>query len=172
MKEKLKDLGLELNETKTSVVDTRKGQEGFDFLGFYHRQVKSTKYRKYYLQKWPGRKAMNRLRATIREFLGKPSTRLWSLPDVVKKLNPILRGWMNYFRFGNSSKKFGRMDYYVHESLALWWSKKHHKSGRRWNRGFTTTKRKACGIQRMTGNVLYWSHYLRMRKNEGHRKAV
>lgn len=172
VKEKLKDLGLELNETKTQIVDTRNGRDGFDFLGFYHQQVMSHRSGQYYLQKRPSRKAMNTIRAKIRRFLGRRSILPWSLEDVVKRLNPLLRGWMNYFRFGTSAKKFSQIDSYVHERLALWWSKKHHKSGRRWARDFTLEKFRTCGIQRMNGNVIYWFYYLRMRKNEGHRKAV
>ena len=172
VKAMLSHLGLELNEEKTRIVDTRKGKEGFDFLGFYHRQMKSHWYKDYYLQKWPSKKAMKRLRVNIRSILGRRFTLTWNLSDVVKRLNPLLRGWMNYFRFGNSSQKFSQMDSYIHEMLALWWSKKHQKRGRRWARDFTYTKWKACGIQRLSGNVVYWTNYLRMRKNEGHRKAV
>jgi len=172
VKAMLSYLGLELNEDKTRIVDTRNGKEGFDFLGFYHRQMKSGRYKRYYLQKWPSKKAMKRLRANIRMILGRRSTLTQSLSDIVKRLNPLLRGWMNYFRFGNSSRKFTQMDSYIQEMLALWWSKKHQKRGRRWAQDFTFVKWKACGIQRLSGNVVYWSNYLRMRKKEGHRKAV
>ena len=168
----LSHLGLELNEEKTRIVDTRNGKDGFDFLGFYHRQMKSGRLKRYYLQKWPSKKAMKRLRAKVRDVLGRRFTLPWSLSDIVKRLNPLLRGWMNYFRFGNSSRKFSQMDSYVHEMLALWWSKKHQKRGRRWTQDFMLERRNACGIQRLSGNVVYWKNYLRMRKKEGHRKAV
>lgn len=168
----LSHLGLELNEEKTKIIDTREGNEGFDFLGYYHRQVKSGRFKRYYLQKWPGKKAMKRVKTKIRDVLGRRAILSWSLVDVVKRVNQLLRGWMNYFRFGNSAKKFAQIDKYVHERLALWWSKKHHKRGCRWKRGFSLEELKTCGIQHLGGNVIYWSYYLRMRKNEGHRKAV
>lgn len=154
---KLKELGLELNQDKTKLVDMTEGKEGFDFLGFHHRRVKSYKYKRYYTQKWPSVKAMNNIRVKIRDFLGRRSTLPWSLENVVKKLNPILRGWMNYFRFGNSAKKFAQIDEYVRERLALWWSKKHGKSGRRWTTGFSYAKYKHCGVQVLSGNIVYWS---------------
>ena len=142
----MKELGLELNEEKTKIVNTRRGQEGFDFLGFRHRRVRSPKYNKYYTQKWPSNKSRNSIRTKIKEFLGKRSTLPWKIEDVVRKLKPILRGWMNYFRFGNSAKEFAKIDRYVHGRMALWWSKKHQKSGRRWKSDFTWDKFMNCGL--------------------------
>jgi hypothetical protein len=93
----------------------------------------------------------------IRNETSKRDTLVLSLDEIVKQLNPILRGWMNYFKFGNSSKVFNSVDSYVHERLALWWSKKHQKTGRRWKTDFTYEKYRECGIVMMTGNVVYWS---------------
>ena len=73
-------------------------------------------------------------------------------------VNPVLRGWMNYFRYGNSSEKFSQIDRYVNERLALWWSGKHQKSGRRWKSDFTYGKYIRCGIQILRGNVSYRSY--------------
>ena len=151
-------LRLELSEDKTRMVDIRCGKEGFDFLGFHHRQVKSWRYNRYYTQKWPSDKSVNSIRAKIREFLGKRAILDWSIEEVVDTLNPTLTGWMNYFRFGNSGKKFVQMDRYVHERLALWWSKKHQKTGRRWKSDFTWNKFENCGIRILNGNVMYWSY--------------
>jgi len=154
---KMREMGLKLHEKKTKIVDTKYGNGGFDFLGFHHRRVRSHKYRKFYLQKWPGRKAMNRLRFKLKEVLDRRSNLVRDIDDIVKVLNPMLRGWMNYFRYGNSSKKFSLIDSYIQEKLALWWSKKHGRSGRRWSTGFGYEMYKACGIQILTGNVLYWT---------------
>jgi hypothetical protein len=52
--------------------------------------------------------------------------------DLVAELNPVLRGWGNYFRWGNSARKFSQIDDYVRERLALFDSKKRQKRGRRW----------------------------------------
>ena len=156
---KLKELNLELNEEKTKIVDTNQGKDGFEFLGFYHRMVRSAKYKKYYSQKWPSDKSMKTIRAKIKDILGKRSMLPVNIERVVRKLNPILRGWMNYFRFGNSSKKFTQIDRYVHERMALWWSKKHQKSGRRWTVDFDRDKLMKSGVQILGGNIIYWSCY-------------
>jgi group II intron reverse transcriptase/maturase len=159
VKTKMEELGLELNEGKTEIVDTRRGKGGFDFLGFHHRMIKSPKYKRYYVQKWPSRKAMKSVKSRIRSFLGQRAILSWELSDVVKKINHVLKGWLNYFRFGNSAKKFAQIDDYMHERLALWWSKKHQKSGRRWKHDFTWKKFRNSGIQLLNGNVRYWSYY-------------
>ena len=159
IKAKMEELGLELNEDKTKIVDTRGGKEGFDFLGFHHRMTKSWKYKRYYAQKRPGDKSVKSIKTKIRNFLGQRAILNWSIDEVVNEINPVIRGWMNYFRFGNSADKFTQIDRYLHERLALWWSKKHQKSGRRWKSDFTWEKFKECGIQLLSGNVLYWSYY-------------
>jgi len=171
VKQKLAELDLELNETKSKLVDTRSGKRGFDFLGFHHRRVKSPKYGKHFLQKWPSTKSMKSIRSAVKQRISSRSILKWRIEEVVATLNPVLRGWMNYFRFGNSSRKFRAMDMYVHERMALWWSKKHQKRGRGWTTNYTVSDHVKSGIQRLSGTVEYWEYY-RMRKKEGHRKAV
>jgi len=157
VKTKMAELNLELNIEKTKIVDMRGGKEGFDFLGFHHRQVMSHRYNRRYTLKWPKKAAVNKIKQNVREKLGERAILKLSLEEVVKLLNPILRGWVNYFKFGNSSKVFNQMDSYVHERLAIWWSKKHQKSGRRWKTDFTWKKYRESGMFVMNGNVQYWS---------------
>ena len=65
--ETLEPLGLRLHPDKTRIVDLRKGAEGFDFLGFHHRMVKSWKRPgRYWLHKWPSARAMNSIRGKVR----------------------------------------------------------------------------------------------------------
>ena len=67
---------------------------------------------RYYLHRWPSQRAMKRLREKVRDRTGanRGGTRIeW----VIEDLNPILRGWGNYFRTGNAAKKFGQVDRYV-----------------------------------------------------------
>lgn len=157
VKAKLKEIGLELNEKKTGIVDTSGGKHGFDFLGFHHRRVKSKKYGKFYTYKWPNDKSMKSIRNSIRNLLGERAILCWNIEDVIQVLNPILRGWMNYFKYGNSSEKFWQIDHYVHERLALWWSKKHQKPGRYRKSEFTYRKYVCCGVQILSGNARHWS---------------
>lgn len=157
VKTKMAELHLELNAKKTKIVDMRCGKEGIDFLGFHHRQVMSHRHKRRYALKWPKKAAVNKIKQEIREKLGTRVILKLSLEEVVKLLNPTLRGWVNYFKFGNSSKVFNQIDSYVHERLAIWWSKKHLMGGRRWKTDFTWKKHRESGVLVMNGNVQYWS---------------
>ena len=159
VKEKLRELNLELNEKKTKIVHTKQGKEGFDFLGFQLSKVRSPKYKKYYAQNWPSNKSMKAIKIKIKDFLGQRRILLWNMDNVIKELNPILRGWMNYFKFGNSTRKFALVDRYVHERMALWWRKKHNKNQAKWYKYMPWEKFKNCGVQILSGNIVYWSYY-------------
>ena len=157
VKVKLDELGLKLNGSKTRIVDTREGKDGYDYLGFHHRMVRSPKYRKYYAQSWPSNKSMRNVKTKIKNFLGQWSIMPWDMNSVIKKLNPILRGWMNYFKYGNSTRKFAQIDAYVHERLAIWWRKKHNKNQAKWYKYMPWEKFKNSGVQILSGNVRYRS---------------
>jgi len=125
-------LKLRVHPDKTRIVDLNEGADGFDFLGFHNRLVKSWKTGRYSCQRWPSPKAMAGLRAKIKEITA-PRWRLKeSISVLVGELNLILRGWCSYFRWGNGSRQFSRIDRYVYERLALFDSKKRGKQGRRW----------------------------------------
>jgi len=59
--------------------------------------------------------------------------------SIVADLNPVLRGWAEYFRNGNSGRKFNAVDGYVHEWLAIFASRKHGLAGRNWAVGSGST---------------------------------
>jgi len=73
----------------------------------------------------------------------------------VDELNPVLKGWGNYFRWGNSSRKFSQVDAYVRERLALFDSKKHQKRGRRWGEVHTYGWATGLRVHRLSGTVRY-----------------
>jgi RNA-directed DNA polymerase len=117
----LAGLGLELHPDKTRMVDLREGREGFDFLGcHFHARVSGRMLergvRRYYLQRWPSVRAMKRIRARIKTITarGRAGT---DIRDVIAAINPILRGWGNYFRTGNAAQKFTQIDSYVIDRL-------------------------------------------------------
>ena len=117
-REILAGLGLELHPDKTKVVDLQEGREGFDFLGCHFRARMSgrlweqKRIVRYYLHRWPSQRAMKRLRGKIRTRTGRNRARA-DIRDVIDDLNPVLRGWGNYFRTGNAAKKFCQIDDYV-----------------------------------------------------------
>jgi RNA-directed DNA polymerase len=114
----LGSLGLRLHPGKTKVADLREGREGLDFLGCHFRARMSgrlweqRRIVRYYLHRWPSQRAMKRLREKVRARTG--SNRAGrDIREVIADLNPILRGWGNYFRTGNAAVKFTQADDYV-----------------------------------------------------------
>jgi len=148
----LATLGLRLHPEKTRVVGLARGTEGFTFLGFAHRMRKSWKTGYWYLQKWPSPRAMASIRAKIRDRTDRRLARL-PLQWAVENLNRVLRGWGQYFRYGNSGQKFGAIDAYVHERLAILASAKHGLQGRNWVSRFNYEWYTSLGIHRLTGTV-------------------
>lgn len=147
--------GLAVSPQKTRIVELTKGKEGFDFLGFHLRKMESWKWRgKWYLQRWPSARAMNSIRAKIRELTSRRYTGL-AIATVVERINPVLRGWGNYFRGGNSARKFTQIDAYVHERLALLAAKKHKRSGRRWAAEYNLAWFQRLGVHTLNGSVRY-----------------
>lgn len=147
-------MGLTLHPTKTRVVDVRDGQQGFDFLGFHHRKVASWRRGRRYLHHWPGRRALHRVRDRVKAITA-PRQRLREpVETLVAELNPVLRGWGAYFRVGNASRQFARIDRYVRERLALFLSKKARHSGRRWN-AHPVAFFRALGLHELTGTVTW-----------------
>jgi group II intron reverse transcriptase/maturase len=151
----LAGMGLHLHPDKTRIVHLAGGRQGFDFLGFHHHKVESWKHRgRYYLQKWPSEAAMASIRTAIRD---RTSRRQVGRPirAVVADLNPVLRGWGAYFRWGSSARKFTAVDTYVHERLAILASRKEGRRGRNWSKRFNYSWMQGLGVHRLSGTVRY-----------------
>jgi RNA-directed DNA polymerase len=113
LREELAKLHVEINEEKSRVVDLGKG-ESFGFLGFEFRRVRSRKgtWRPNYAPKLKKRTALlDKLREIFRCFQSQPISR------VVALINPILRGWVNYFAVGHSSRCFGYVKDWVERKV-------------------------------------------------------
>ena len=146
-------LGLHLHPEKTRIAHLARGAEGFTFLGFEHRMRESWKRPgRWHLQKWPSRRAMASIRGKIRARTERRYARL-PLEWAVEDLNRALRGWGNYFRYGNSARKFAHIDCYVNERLAFLASAKHGLQGRNWVTRFNYEWATRLGIYRLTGTV-------------------
>jgi len=111
-------LSLTLHPDKTRIVELGLGKQGFVFLGCYLRVVLSHFKGREYLFRWPSLRAMNRIRVRIRELTDR---RRWAgmqdIRDVIRVLNPVLRGWGKYFCTGNASLKFQQIDSFVWRRL-------------------------------------------------------
>jgi RNA-directed DNA polymerase len=116
----LGSLGLRLHPDKTRTVDLSEGREGLDFLGCHFRARMSgrlweqRRIVRYYLHRWPSQQAMKRLRDKVRARTGRNRCGD-DIRVVIADLNPLLRGWGNYFRTGNAADKFIQADQWTRQ---------------------------------------------------------
>ena len=108
-------LKLTLNPQKTKIVDMNK--ESFDFLGFRYQKFGKTKCGRKLPYMMPSKKAMKKVKDAIRVITCRKSA-YEGLEQKVEKLNPLIRGWRNYFQHGNSTRRFKQLDEYVW--MRLW----------------------------------------------------
>ncbi|MFB2978533.1 group II intron reverse transcriptase/maturase [Microseira sp. BLCC-F43] len=108
--------GLELNQDKTNVVHI---EQGVNFLGFNIRQFKGSCFT------FPDKEKVRKFWAEIREWLKKhPNI---SQEAVISYLNPILRGWGNYYRHAASQRVFSYVDHEIWKALWKWAVRRHSK---------------------------------------------
>lgn len=134
VREIMQTLRLELHPEKTRLVELGLGREGFDFLGCHLRIIKSRYSGKRYLFRWPSQKAMKAIRQKIRNLTDRRRRAGFKdIREVIRELNPVLRGWGGYFRTGNASDKFNEIDAYVRMRLLRLMARKGGQ--RRWRPG-------------------------------------
>ena len=139
----LAKLHLKTHPQKTHLVDM--GKEGFDFLGFHIQKLRSVRTRKLLPFKWPSSKAMKVIRGKIKEH----TQRRWTgtaLSQTVDTLNPVIRGWRNYFSTGRT-KKLQDLDAYLGYRLWKLFKAKHGPKAEQIPRRFTSWK-EGCGIEK------------------------
>jgi group II intron reverse transcriptase/maturase len=157
----LKRLGLELHPDKTRRVELFDGKEGFDFLGCHlHKRMsgrlwEQKRQRFYYLQRWPSRRAMQRVRQRVKELT--PRSRCHAdIRAVIADVNPVLRGWGHYFRTGNAARQFGSVDDLVVRRLRALRRKRKGRNVRpgevvSWTREYF----EHLGLHRLRGTICY-----------------
>jgi RNA-directed DNA polymerase len=156
-------LGLEVHPDKTRRVDLSWGKEGFDFLGCHLRKRMSgpiwerSRRRVYFLQRWPSQRSMKRVRQRVKERTGRNRSGVKDVRVLIRELNPILRGWGNYFRTGNAADKFNQVDDYVRGRLRRFLVKRkgrnlHAGEAGAWTHDFFV---EAHGLYRLRGTIRY-----------------
>jgi RNA-directed DNA polymerase len=117
----LEKRGIQLNEDKTKII-TKK--EGFNFLGFTIEKPR----RKLYMRPQDEK---------IKKFLNRLRDIVWSNKQVeqrklIRKLNPVLRGWAMYYRYSDANRAFEIVDYELWNLLWRWSKRRHPHRGKRW----------------------------------------
>ena len=113
--------GLTLSATKTRITHV---SEGFDFLGWNVRKHGT------FLCISPSKRNAaafyEKVRSTLRELRGATQE------DVIRTLNPIIRGWGNYHRVVHASRPFAKLDHLIHGAVWRWAKRRHPTKGRKW----------------------------------------
>ena len=158
----LERLKLELSPEKTRRVDLHGGREGFDFLGCHlHKRMSGRLWEQtgkavYFLQRWPSARSMTRIRERVKELTDRRSNGVKDVREIIARLNPVLRGWGNYFRTGNAAKKFNQLDSYVCRRLRSFLVQRHGRhlrpgQAQAWTCRFFWD----LGLHRLRGTVRY-----------------
>ncbi len=130
LREELAKLDLCVNETKSRVVDLTQG-EAFGFLGFTFRRLRSPRGR-WWVQRTPAMRQRTALLRKLKEVF----RRLDSQPigQVIAVINPILRGWVNYFRIGNAARRFSFVKQWVERKIRRHMMRARERRGFGWKR--------------------------------------
>lgn len=128
----LEKVKLTLNEDKTKI---RHVQESFDFVGFTYREAYSEKHKRMVVIKYPRAKSFKKICDKIKQTL-KEIPNGTALREVIKEVNPKLRGWAEYFKIGNSYREALKLSQYSCEQLRIYWrrhkARKNTRSYRKW----------------------------------------
>jgi len=133
LREEFAKLQVEINEGKSRIVDLTRG-ESFGFLGFDFRRILSFRrmWRAHYAPKLKKRTALlQKLKEVFRRHQSQ------SVDRVVSLINPILRGWVNYFAVGDSSRCFSYIQDWVEKKIRRHLMRSRKRKGfgwQRWNR--------------------------------------
>jgi RNA-directed DNA polymerase len=130
LREELVALRVEINEEKSRIVDLSRG-ESFGFLGFDFRRIRSRRgvWRVEYTPKLKKRTALLRkLKAVFRHHRSQPVER------VINEINPVLRGWVNYFAVGHSSEYFTFIQNWVEKKVRRHLMHARQRKGFGWKR--------------------------------------
>ena len=119
----LSTVGLVLSEEKTRVCHI---DEGFDFLGFRIQRQRQRGSEKLLVYTFPSKKALASVKAKVKAATRTSTNQ--TLADLIRRLNPILRGWTYYFRHGSSNETFAYLRHYTWNRVVHWLRRKHGRA--------------------------------------------
>jgi hypothetical protein len=139
-----------LSEEKSRIVEAEKG---FDFLGAWLilKPTRRDRNRRF-CYGFPSPKSMNQIREKIRQEVGRDTH--VTLEEKIKYLNPIVRGWANYFHWLNSGEHFHKIGRYLIQRLNRWNRRKHGRTRRSYRR-LTGKDLIARGLYRISGTIVH-----------------
>jgi RNA-directed DNA polymerase len=125
----LAPMGLRLSEQKTVITHI---DEGFDFLGLHIQRKRKQGTQRRTLYTYPSKTALAAVKAKVRVLTQGITNQ--TLANLLQRVNPVLRGWANYFRHGVSAKTFDYLNAFSWRRVVNWLRRKHPKAGWKWLR--------------------------------------
>jgi RNA-directed DNA polymerase len=125
----LAPMGLRLSEEKTVVTHV---DEGFDFLGFHIQRKRQEGTNRRTIYTYPSKTALAAIKAKVRALTQGNTDQ--TLANLLQRVNPVLRGWANYFRHGVSARTFSYLNAFSWRRVVNWLRHKHPRAGWRWLR--------------------------------------
>jgi RNA-directed DNA polymerase len=117
----LAPMGLRLSAAKTRICHI---DEGFDFLGWrIQRRAWRSRTCKTAIYTYPSKKSLASIKGKVRQLTRRAQHR--TLADLLRRLNPVLRGWCTYFRHGVSKRTFSYVDHFAFWRIVGWLKKRH-----------------------------------------------
>lgn len=136
--------GMELSEEKTVITHI---DDGFDFLGWNFRKYNGK------LLITPSKKSQGKIKQTLRDTFHKAAA--WTQDNLIKKLNPAIRGWSQYHRHSVASRGFSKLDHEMWCMAWRWARRRHNHKGKEWSyKRYWTTEGSQSWVFRTKEHVL------------------
>jgi RNA-directed DNA polymerase len=125
----LSPIGLRLSEEKTVITHI---DEGFDFLGFHIQRKRKQGTQRRTLYTYPSKTSLAEVKAKVRALTQGNTNQ--TLANLLQRVNPVLRGWANYFRHGVSARTFDYLNAWSWRRVVNWLRHKHRRANWTWLR--------------------------------------
>jgi len=132
IREEAEAIGVSLNTDKTRVVSMADAGTHFVFLGYFIRWTQSRRTRRWFACVFPRPDRVTGLLREVRATLRR--SRHLRMPEAVARVNPIVRGWVAYFRVGNSADTLQKVRHHVERQVRRFAAKKSKRRGFGWKR--------------------------------------
>lgn len=147
-------LELQMNTSKSKLINLWDDKEGFDFLGMHHRkipkQIKGTE--RHILRSYPSKKAMKKMKEKVKEVTEPRNRLFWTMNRMVEELNPKIQGWRNYYAMDSFADLFlNKIDWYIRKRLMLFWNKKRNRRKKHSNSRLAGIVAGHSGLKKLVG---------------------
>ncbi|BFH61319.1 group II intron reverse transcriptase/maturase [Paenibacillus azoreducens] len=147
-------LEIQINTSKSKLINLWDDKRGFDFLGMHHRKIpKQVKgVDRYMLRSYPSKKAMKNMKEKVKEVTEPRNRLFWTMNRMVEELNPKIQGWRNYYAIDSFADLFlNKIDWYIRKRLTLFWNKKRNRHKKHSKSRVASIVAQHSGLKKLVG---------------------